>query len=96
MPILAAQDQTDFLGRQVLTSRNVRGGWLTDLALGGLNYQIEHHLFPSTPRHNLRRSQPLIKAFCLQHGLPYREVSITRSYRQALGYLRAVGRQVTV
>ena len=55
MPILDADDQSDFLRRQVLTSRNVRGGWLTDLALGGLNYQIEHHLFPSMPRPNLRR-----------------------------------------
>jgi fatty acid desaturase len=95
MPILAADDQTDFLSRQVLTSRNIRGGWLTDLALGGLNYQIEHHLFPSMPRHNLRRSQPLIRAFCLQQGLPYSEVSIMQSYRQALGHLRAVGRQAT-
>src|SRR6266700_5716628 len=49
MPILDAADRSDFLRRQVLTSRNVRGGWLTDLALGGLNYQIEHHLFPSMP-----------------------------------------------
>jgi fatty acid desaturase len=95
MPILAARDRTDFLCRQVLTSRNVRGGWLTDLALGGLNYQIEHHLFPSMPRHNLRRSQPLIRAFCLQQGLPYSEVSIAQSYRQALGYLHTVGRQAT-
>ena len=47
MPILDAADQSDFLRRQALTSRNVRGGWLTDFALGGLNYQIEHHLFPS-------------------------------------------------
>ena len=61
----------DFLRRQVLTSRNVRGGWLTDLALGGLNYQIEHHLFPSMPRPNLRRSQALIAAFCQQRDLPY-------------------------
>ena len=45
MPILDAADQSDFLRRQALTSRNVRGGWLTDFALGGLNYQIEHHLF---------------------------------------------------
>jgi hypothetical protein len=50
MPVLAASDKTDFLRRQVLTSRNVRGGWLTDFAMGGLNYQIEHHLFPSMPR----------------------------------------------
>ena len=50
MPILAASDKTSFLRRQVITSRDVRGGWLTDFALGGLNYQIEHHLFPSMPR----------------------------------------------
>ncbi|OLB73723.1 MAG: delta fatty acid desaturase [Actinobacteria bacterium 13_2_20CM_2_71_6] len=50
MPILGANDKVDFLRRQVLTSRNVRGGWFTDLLLGGLNYQIEHHLFPSMPR----------------------------------------------
>ena len=53
MPVLSAGDQTDFLRRQVLTARNVRGGWFVDLLLGGLNYQIEHHLFPCMPRPNL-------------------------------------------
>ena len=72
MPMLAAADQIDFLRRQVLTSRNVRGGWLTDFALGGLNYQIEHHLFPTMPRPNLRRAQPLVAAFCAERGVPYR------------------------
>jgi hypothetical protein len=43
MPVLDATGQSDFLRRQVLTSRNVRGGRLTDVALGGLNYQIEDH-----------------------------------------------------
>ena len=92
MPILGATDQSDFLRRQVLTSRNVRGGWLTDLALGGLNYQIEHHLFPSMPRPNLRRSQPLIEAFCQQQDLPYCQSSLAGSYSQALRHLTAVGR----
>jgi fatty acid desaturase len=92
MPILAATDKSDFLRRQVLTSRNVRGGWLTDLALGGLNYQIEHHLFPSMPRPNLRRAQPLIRDFCRQQGLPYCEASLAGSYAQALRHLHAVGR----
>ena len=50
MPTIAPEEELDFLRRQVLTSRNVRGGLLTDFALGGLNYQIEHHLFPSMPR----------------------------------------------
>jgi fatty acid desaturase len=69
MPILRREDKHDFLRRQVLTARNVRGGWFTDLALGGLNYQIEHHLFPSMPRPSLRRSQPrpALPARC-RHG----------------------------
>ena len=92
MPILDAADRTDFLRRQVLTSRNVRGGRLTDFALGGLNYQIEHHLFPSMPRPGLRRAQALIEAFCRQRGLPYSQASLTGSYAQALRHLNAVGR----
>jgi fatty acid desaturase len=92
MPMLAADDQTDFLRRQVLTSRNVRGSWLVDYALGGLNYQIEHHLFPSMPRPNLRRSQAIVREFCHQHGLAYCQTTLWRSYAQALQHLHEVGR----
>ena len=92
MPVLAANDKTGFLGPQVLTSRNVRGGWLTDLALGGLNYQVEHHLFPSMPRPSLRRSQALIREFCARRDLPYTETSLVDSYVQALRYLNATGK----
>ncbi|MGE5137107.1 MAG: fatty acid desaturase family protein [Gemmatimonadota bacterium] len=92
MAILPAGDRTGYLHRQVLTSRNVRGGWLTELALGGLNHQIEHHLFPSMPRPNLRRSQALTEAFCRQRGIPYCQDSLAGSYAQALRHLAAVGR----
>jgi fatty acid desaturase len=92
MPILPASDNTDFLRRQVLTSRNVDGSWLTDFALGGLNYQIEHHLFPSMPRPNLRRAQPLVAAFCAGLEVPYAQTSLLESYALALGHLGAVGR----
>ena len=92
MPMLAAGDRTDFLRRQVLTSRNVRGGWLVDFALGGLNYQIEHHLFPSMPRPHLRRAQPLVRAFCRERGVSYCETTLLRSYAQALRHLHDVGR----
>jgi fatty acid desaturase len=92
MPILAADDQSDFLRRQVLTSRNVRGSWLVDFALGGLNYQIEHHLFPSMPRPNLRRSQAIVREFCHQHDLAYCQTTLWRSYAQALQHLHQVGR----
>ena len=93
MLILDAADRTGFLRRQVLTSRNVRGGMLTDLALGGLNYQIEHHLFPSMPRPNLRHSQALIRGYCQQQrDLPYCETSLYDSYAQALRHLNKVGK----
>jgi fatty acid desaturase len=92
MPILSKHDDSDFLRRQVLTARNVRGGWLTDLALGGLNYQIEHHLFPNMPRPSLRRARPVVRAYCQDHGLPYAETSLLDSYRQALRHLHTIGR----
>jgi fatty acid desaturase len=92
MAMLDAGDRSDFLRRQVLTSRTVRGGRLLDMMLGCLNYQIEHHLFPSMPRPNLRRSQALIRSFCRQHGLPYSRTSLLDSYVQALRHLHAVGR----
>jgi fatty acid desaturase len=92
MPVLGAGAKVGFLHRQVLTSRNVHGGWLTDAALGGLNYQIEHHLFPSMPRPNLRHAQPLVAAFCAGHGLPYIQATLPSSYAQALRHLNAVGK----
>jgi fatty acid desaturase len=92
MPVLAAEDATDFLHRQVLTSRNVDGGRLIDGILGGLNYQIEHHLFPSMPRPTLRRAQPLIRRFCAEHAIAYTQTNLFDSYRQALRHLHKVGR----
>ncbi|WP_067468398.1 fatty acid desaturase family protein [Actinomadura macra] len=79
------------LRRQVLTSRNVRGGRVTDWFMGGLNYQIEHHLFPSIPRCNLRRVQPLVREHCVRVGLPFTETGLVDSYRQALGYMHDAG-----
>jgi fatty acid desaturase len=91
MPELTAAEDADFLRRQVLTSRNVRGHWLTDYALGGLNYQIEHHLFPSMPRANLARAQHIVRRFCASHHVSYLETSLIASYAQALRHLDTVG-----
>jgi len=81
----------DYLRKQVLTSRNVKGGRLTDVALGGLNYQIEHHLFPAMPTPNLPQAQPIVRAYCEQVGISYEETGLISSYRQALRHLHAVG-----
>ncbi|NYI04260.1 fatty acid desaturase family protein [Allostreptomyces psammosilenae] len=91
MPTLKEGEELDFLRKQVLTSRNVRGGWVVDAALGGLNYQIEHHLFPSMPTPNLRRAQPIVRDYCAELGIPYLESGLIDSYAQALRHMHAVG-----
>jgi fatty acid desaturase len=69
----------------------VAGSRFVDLLLGGLNYQIEHHLFPNMARPNLRHAQPLVRAFCRQHGLPYTEAGLFGSYAQAVRHPHGVG-----
>jgi fatty acid desaturase len=91
MPIIGAHEKVDYLRRQVLTSRNVRGGWFVDQLLGGLNYQIEHHLFPNMPRPHLRRAQRLVRQYCVEQRIAYTETGLFASYGRALGYLHAIG-----
>jgi fatty acid desaturase len=84
-------ESVDFLRKQVLTSRNVRGGWFIEFLMGGLNYQVEHHLFPSMPRPHLKHAQPIVERFCVAHGIPYTQTSLTRSYRLVLEHLHEMG-----
>src|SRR5690606_42127125 len=79
------------LRKQVLTSRNVRGRWSTDIALGGLNYQIEQHLFPRMPSPNLRRAQPIVRDYCAEIGVPYPGTGFLRSHAEALASLHRSG-----
>jgi fatty acid desaturase len=92
MPVLSEQDTLDFLRRQVITSRNVTGGPVVETLLGGLNYQIEHHLFPAMPRPSLRRCRVLVRAHCARIGVRYCEKGLFSSYLEVLRHLHAVGR----
>ncbi|WP_328603445.1 acyl-CoA desaturase [Amycolatopsis sp. NBC_00345] len=96
MPTYTDGTAPDFLRRQVLSSRNVRGGPMVDFALGGLNYQVEHHLFPSMPRANLRAAQRLVRQFCSQHGIEYTQCGLLRSYGHVLQHLHRVGAPLRV
>ncbi len=91
MPTLTPDQAADPLLRQVLTSRNIRGSLVLDYALGGLNYQIEHHLFPSMSRPDLRRAQPVVRRFCEDRGIPYLETTPRASYAMGLRHLHRVG-----
>jgi len=82
------------LEKQVLTSRNVNGSLVTDWMMGGLNYQIEHHLFPSMPRANLRFAQPIVQQYCERIGLPYLSTGLIDSYRMGLRHMHEVGSEL--
>lgn len=77
---------------QITTTRNIHAGVFTDLAMGGLNYQIEHHLFPYLPRPNLSKAQRFVKDFCRERGIPYHEVSFTESVKEMYRSLKHYSR----
>ncbi|MET9773974.1 acyl-CoA desaturase [Streptomyces sp. NPDC006367] len=91
MPMIEEGTRLDFLRRQVLTSRNVRGGAFVDVLMGGLNYQIEHHLFPSMPTPALADAQVITERYCAELGVPYHQTGLIASHREALRHLRHVG-----
>ena len=81
----------DFLRQQVLTSRNMRGSWFVDFWFAGLNYQIEHHLFPSMPRCNLKEAQKIVRSFCEERNIAYHETFALNSFWEILVSLHEVG-----
>jgi fatty acid desaturase len=91
MPIVPADVRLDFLDKQVLTSRNVSGGWWMTALMGGLNYQIEHHLFPSMPRPHLRRARALVRQHCREHEVRYTETSLGEALTIVARYMNDVG-----
>ena len=91
MPVIAPDAKLDFFSKQVRTSRNIRGGWWATALMGGLNYQIEHHLFPSMARPQLAQTREIVKEYCATHNVPYTETSLWRSYAIVIDYLNRVG-----
>lgn len=91
MPLVSENLKLDFLRRQVLTSRNVKPSILTDFFMGGLNYQVEHHLFPSMPRPHLNRARELTIKYCAENDIPYTEVGTIDAYKSIVKYLNDVG-----
>lgn len=91
MPIIAPGTRIDFFSKQVRTSRNIRGGWWATWLMGGLNYQVEHHLFPSMPRPHLAKAREIVMDQCRALDVPYTETSLWQSYGIVIAYLNRVG-----
>ena len=91
MPLVPREAKLDFFSRQVLTSRNIRGSWLKDNLMGGLNYQVEHHLFPSMARPNLRKAHEIVVEYCRKHEVTLVEMNLLASYVAIMKHLNKVG-----
>ncbi len=91
MPIVPHGVKLDFLDKQVMTSRNVSGGWWATALMGGLNYQIEHHLFPGMPRPHLHRARVLVRRHCARYGVPYVENNLGAALTIVVRYIGDVG-----
>lgn len=91
MPLVPKDAKIDFFTRQVLTSRNIRSSWWTDNLMGGLNFQVEHHLFPTMPRPHLAEAHRIVIDYCNEKGVPFVETSLAESYKIIIQYLNKVG-----
>ncbi|TPX02816.1 acyl-CoA desaturase [Schumannella luteola] len=92
MPIIPADQKLDFFTKQVRTSRNISGGFWASALLGGLNYQVEHHLFPNMARPHLARARTIVREYCATHEIPYTEMNIARAHAAVVRHMHEVGR----
>jgi fatty acid desaturase len=91
MAFVSRDAKLDFFSKQVLTSRNITGGWWMTALMGGLNHQVEHHLFPNMPRPALARAREIVREHSLQHGVPYTETSLPSAWKRVVQHLNVVG-----
>lgn len=82
---------THFVSLQVRTTRNVSPSLFNDWFTGGLNYQMEHHIWPTLPRHSLPKAAVILKAFCAKHGLPYTCKGLVDGNHEVCRLLSAIG-----
>ena len=81
----------DWCTTQIETTMNIDSNWMSHWFHGGLQYQIEHHLFPRVPRHNLGKVAALVKPFCEKHNIPYISVSFMQGNRMVRARMGRAG-----
>jgi hypothetical protein len=91
----------DFWKLQVTTTRNVTGGHgvpqcFVDWICGGLQYQVDHHLFPMIPRHNLKKTHDLVTSFCKEWGVKYHEADLWDGTIEVLNHLANVSNEFII
>jgi fatty acid desaturase len=90
MAVYPADQKPDFWKLQVTTTRNITSNVFVDWFCGGLQYQVDHHLFPMLPRHNLGKAHALVASFCKEHGVTYHETDMYVGTIEVLSHLAKI------
>jgi fatty acid desaturase/predicted heme/steroid binding protein len=96
MAVYPSKDKPDYWTLQVSTTRDVKGSQyipqgVVDWFMGGLQHQVEHHLFLSMPRHNLGKAFKAVRAFCSEHNLHHHTTTMLQGTSEILEHLHRMG-----
>merc|ERR1711998_370802 len=83
-------DDDEWFRMQLATTLNINCPTWLDWFHGGLQFQIEHHLWPRLPRHNLRYASKLVQAFCKEHDVHYHYPKWIEAQQELIGSLKEV------
>jgi linoleoyl-CoA desaturase len=83
-----AEGRGAFYIMQIAATNNFKVSLPVSILCGGLDLQIEHHLFPRLPPNRLREVAPEVRAACERHGIPYRSESWGTTLLGALRHVR--------
>jgi linoleoyl-CoA desaturase len=87
-----ARGKGHWYAMQAESSNDFRVPKVLSILCGGLDMQIEHHLFPKLPPHRLRQIAPEVQAACERHGVAYRKESWPKTLGKALRRIWKLGR----
>lgn len=90
MDIVDPRNRPDFIRFQVHSTRGISPGWFNDWFTGGLNYQVEHHLLPDLPRHNLGKVRSIVREFCKKHDVKFHETGLWQGNMEVLQHLSSI------
>ncbi|CAL0318257.1 unnamed protein product [Lupinus luteus] len=90
---VGAPSGNDWFEKQTSGTLDISCSTWMDWFFGGLQFQLEHHLFPRLPRCQLRKISPLVIDLCKKHNLPYRTLSFWEANQWTIRTLRTAALQ---
>ena len=81
-------DDDEWFRMQVMTTMNINCSEWMDWFHGGLQFQIEHHLWPRLPR--LREARKYTKALCKKYKIHYHEPGWFEAQKEMVSAMRDV------